>query len=194
MGGDVFQHINHVVLNAPSTKIMYWSLQLNYVELIFWLIFCLCLNMTCVACSRTKNEFHWTSWQWWALLNALRAKKLCFCFWLFHWLSNIIAVPMEQSEIPKELFFSHSVDATLTIIMSSIKMVSIASTLFENKSSLGISDCSIGTAIMLDSQWSNQKQKQSFSPLRALSNAHHCHDVQWNLFFVPECIFRHVKN
>jgi len=30
---------------------------------------------------------------------------------------------MEQSEIPRELLFSYSVDAMLTIIMSSIKMV-----------------------------------------------------------------------
>jgi len=127
-----------------------------------------------VSCSGTKNEFHWTSWQWWVLLNALRGEKLCFCFWLLHWLSNIIAVPMEQTEIPRELLFSYSVDAILTIIMSSIKMVSIASTLWENKRFIGISDCSVGTAIMLDSQWNNQKQKQSFFALRGSIVGQHC--------------------
>jgi len=45
------------------------------------------------------------------------------------WLSNIIAVPMEKSEIPIELLFSHSVDAMLTILMLLMMMVSIASTL-----------------------------------------------------------------
>ena len=61
-----------------------------------------------------------------AWIKALRAKKLHFCFWLLHWLFKMIACSSNVG------------------IRHKSWMVSLASTLWEQKSSVAISECLIG--------------------------------------------------
>jgi len=106
-------------------------------------------------------------------VNATWAKKLCFHCWLSHWLSIIITVPVEQSEMKADLFRSHGVDAKLTIVVCIMPL--------ELKSSVFIDDCSTSCLWSLQFQWNNENR--AFHLTWHWCNAHHCHDVPWKLVF-----------
>jgi len=101
-------------------------------------------------------------------IKSLKAKKLLFCFRLRHWLSKMIAVPMQQSDMETEHFYSQSVPSKQTIEVMSRTMASFASMLWEQKRSVSISDCFTVCPWLWQFQWANQKQKQRFC---------HCWDV-----------------
>ena len=56
---------------------------------------------------------------WWALNQIAKVKKLLFHFWLLHWLSKMIAVPTQQSDVETEHFYSQSVPSKQTIVVMS---------------------------------------------------------------------------
>ena len=101
-------------------------------------------------------------------IKSLKAKKLLFHFRLLHWLPKMIAVPTQQSDAEKENFYSQRVPSKQTIVVMSTPMASFASTLWERKRSVSISDCFIVCPWLWQFQWANQKQKQSFSACRAM--------------------------
>ena len=101
-------------------------------------------------------------------IKLLKAKKLLFRFQLLHWLSNMIAVPMQQSDTEMEHFYSQSVPSKQTIVAMSTTMVSFASMLWEQKRCVSISDCFVVCPWLWQFQWANQKWKQSFSACRAM--------------------------
>ena len=76
-------------------------------------------------------------------IKSLKAKKLLFHFRLLHWLPKMIAVPTQQSDAEKENFYSQRVPSKQTIVVMSTPMASFASTLWEQKWSVSISDCFI---------------------------------------------------
>jgi len=120
---------------------------------------------------------HWTGkqWHWWIIseppehpdngelcIIALQAKKLCFCFWLSHWNWHNHGQTMKQSEMETDHFCSQSIDTKLAIGVDIATMVCFEGTHWEEKCSFSMSDCCVGTAIILDRQCSNQKWKRSF--------------------------------
>ena len=127
-------------------------------------------------------------------IKSLKAKKLLFHFRLLHWLPKMIAVPTQQSDAEKENFYSQRVPSKQTIAVMSTPMASFASTLWEQKWSVSISDCFVVCPWLWQFQWANQKQKQSFSACRAMTQSsplsgcsghseiihqHHCFPVQY---------------
>jgi len=101
-------------------------------------------------------------------IKSLKAKKLLFHFRLLHWLPKMIAVPTQQSDAEKENFYSQRVPSKQTIVVMSTPMASFASTLWEQKWSVSISDCFVVCPWLWQFQWANQKQKQSFSACRVM--------------------------
>ena len=104
-------------------------------------------------------------------IKSLKAKKLLFCFRLRHWLSKMIAVPMQQSDAETEHFYSQSVPSKQTIVAMSTTMASFASMLWEWKWSVSISVCFVVCPWLWQFQWANQKWKQSFYACREMTQS-----------------------